>query len=80
MNKQQFVLNELRAVANDITDLVDTELDQIDQETQRLEKARKEQPEGDLPPVRMRDPSGLKNELAYIMSRLECVKDYLLRV
>ena len=75
MNKQEFILNELRAIANDITDLVDSELEHIDEQAKRRVEARIN-PQGPMIGIPY-DPNHLKPELNYFRSRLESIATYL---
>ena len=73
MNRQQFVLNELTAIARDIISIVDKET----VVGADLSEAIKERLTGLQPVAIAADPHHLKAEVTYIMSRLESVRHYL---
>jgi len=75
MNRQQFVLNELTAIARDMISLVEKET----VVGTDLAEAIKERVAGlSRPPLSLTpDPHHLKPEVTYIMSRLESVRHYL---
>jgi hypothetical protein len=88
VNKQQFVLNELSALASDMAEMVKRELENQREAIRFAEKiAEKRREEAEKQPLKDQitlrmvatpyDPQHLREELGYFMDRLRSVHDYL---
>jgi hypothetical protein len=81
LNKQQFVLNELGAIASDMAELVKRELEDCQAQERAREDAQKEAHRLSLGPLPLRGlpyyPDHLKGELEFFLARLRSVDDYL---
>ena len=80
MEKQKFVLNELRALAYDLNKLIETETMHWEelyrkQAEQRMAEAENKPYPGCL--LMSYDPNHLRGELEYFLSRLRSVEEYL---
>ena len=75
MNRQQFVLNELQALATDVADLTKAELEDIAARVKSVQEANRNPRAPFL--ATPWDPDHLKAELAYFMCRLNAVIIYL---
>jgi hypothetical protein len=78
MNKQEFVLNELRSIACDMSKLVENETENSELRQRQQAAKTVSLPGGRISHLgEMYDPNNLREELEYLLARLRSVNNYL---